>query len=91
MDGKCWLELREPGSVPTLKGPFRSATIARTLREFFDARPAAFVTVITIDGMGPLLQDGPECLMMADGRSAKRAKRHIATSNAAHAQAQNRA
>ena len=80
-----WLELREPGCVPERKGPFPQASTAKVLREFFEARPSAFVSVITIDDNGPEFQDGPECLISIDSRSRWVALKHIATSKAAHA------
>ncbi|TIN41371.1 MAG: hypothetical protein E5Y10_22785 [Mesorhizobium sp.] len=86
VDTVAWIELREPNCVPQLKGSFKLAAISSILREFMDARPKAFITVITIDCYGrPLLQDGPEALMMADGRSRARARRHIETSRTAFA------
>jgi hypothetical protein len=85
---KCfWLELREPGCVPERKGSFLRGTLARTLREFMDARPEAKITVVTLSTDGPAFQDAPEALMMADWRSRRRALRHIASSNAAFCRA----
>ncbi|WP_136617022.1 MULTISPECIES: hypothetical protein [Mesorhizobium] len=79
-----WLELREPGCVPQGKGPFPAALTTKTLREFMEARPSAFITVVSFDAYGrPMFQDGPETLMQADGRSTQRAMRHIASSKAA--------
>ncbi|KQU77726.1 hypothetical protein ASD12_18165 [Mesorhizobium sp. Root102] len=80
-DQVVWLELREPRCVPERKGPFKQPALAATLREFMDARPQAFITVISFDSYGrPSLQDGPEALLIADGRSRGRADRHRKTS-----------
>lgn len=82
---RFWLELREPGKVPVLKGPF-NAPLARTLREFMSARPRAFITVITIADDGtPLLEDGPEALISADFRSVSTARKHISSTARAFA------
>lgn len=79
-----WLEIREPNCVPRRKGPFKPATLAATLREFMDAWPKSLITVVTFDAYGrPDFQDAPEALMMADGRSKERARRHIETSRSA--------
>ncbi|MER8786861.1 hypothetical protein NKH71_03170 [Mesorhizobium sp. M0983] len=87
-DQVAWLELREPRCVPERKGPFKQAALAATLREFMDARPQAFITVISFDCYGrPMLQDGPEALLMADGRSRGRANRHRKTAATAFADA----
>lgn len=83
VDDRFWIEVRDPGCVPQLKGPF-IGRLAPVLREFMDARPQAYLTVIRWSVMGPLLQDGPEALQMADGRSMERGRRHIRTSAAAH-------
>lgn len=83
---RFWLELREPGCAPVRKGSWRLRDMARVLREFMEARPRAFITVITVDADGsPALQDGPEALMMADGRSIPTACRHIRTTREAFA------
>ncbi|PSJ60803.1 hypothetical protein [Pseudaminobacter soli (ex Li et al. 2025)] len=87
MDNRFWLELREPNRVPQRKGPFLKSRTAEVLREFMDARPTAFISVVTVDHDGPLFEDAPECLMIADGRSKARALRHIQSSKAAHASA----
>lgn len=79
---KTWLILREPRRVPERKGPFTPEALAATLREFMDARPSAFITVLTCEG-NPEVQDGPECLEMIDARSKKTAATHRATSHAA--------
>lgn len=86
MDDRFWLILREPHCVPERKGPWPAKMTAQVLREFMDARSGAFITVLTIghDG-GPIVQDGPECLEMIDGRSMPRAERHRASSAAAFA------
>jgi hypothetical protein len=88
IDGLTWIELREPGCVPERKGPLRPETVAGFLREVFAVRPSAYVTVITMGHDGPLLQDGPECLQMLDGRSMSVGRRHIQTGAAAHAPAE---
>lgn len=87
MDNRFWLELREPNCVPQRKGPFLKSHSAQVLREFMDARPTAFISVVTVDHDGPMFEDGPECLMTADGRSKARARRHLQSSKAAHASA----
>lgn len=87
-DGKGWrrwLILREPGCVPQMKGPFHCDNLAATLREFMEARPTAFVTVLTILWGEPHVQDGPECLQMLDGRSASTAAKHRVSTKAAYA------
>lgn len=83
---RVWIELREPGLVPDLKGPFPSGPkVISFLREVFRERPTAYATVITLDYEGrPLLQDGPEYLMVADGRSMRSAARHIDRTEATH-------
>ncbi len=78
-----WLILREPGCVPERKGPFPPQTLAATLREFMDARPSAFITVVEIHGPEISVEDGPQCLEILDGRSAATAAKHRATSCAA--------
>jgi hypothetical protein len=83
-EGRFWLELREPNCVPERKGPFHSHTRATVLREFMEARPSAFISVVTLSHDGPDFQDGPECLMMADGRSTKTALKHIESSKSAY-------
>jgi len=81
---RFWLELREPGCSPVRKGSWALRDMARVLREFMEARPRAFITVITVDADGhPDLQDGPEALMVADGRSIPTARRHWKTTRAA--------
>lgn len=81
-----WLELREPGCVPELKGPFPAHAFVQTMKEFLAARPSAFITVLTItDGGYPVLQDGPEALEMADGRLKHLARRHRESTRMAHA------
>lgn len=87
-DPRFWLELREPRCVPERKGPWPRADLARVLREFMDARPRAFITVVTWGDEGPAFYDAPECLSVCDGRSKARARRHIASSTAAHAAAE---
>lgn len=84
MEDKFWLILREPGCVPDLKGPWPHASTKMVLREFLEARPSAFVTVLSWgDGGYPIVQDGPQCLEMLDGRSRYTAQRHRETSAAA--------
>jgi hypothetical protein len=87
MDDRFWLELRDPNCVPQRKGPFLKSQTAKVLREFMDARPTAFISVVTLSHDGPEFEDGPECLMTADGRSVARARRHLQSSKAAHASA----
>lgn len=80
-----WIELREPGKVPQRKGQFLLTDMAKTLRDFFAARPHAFMTVVTIDHDGPHFQDAPEVLEMLDGRSRSLARRHRESTRAAFA------
>lgn len=91
LEEKFWLILREPGCVPDLKGPWPHAMTKMVLREFLEARPSAFVTVLTIHANGPDVQDGPHCLEMLDGRSKYTARRHRVTSAAAFRQPERRA
>lgn len=83
-----WLILREPGRVPILKGPFHCERLTATLREWMVARPSAFITVLNIIDGYPIVQDGPECLQMLDGRFAATAKRHRASTRTAFANKQ---
>lgn len=86
VEGRFWLELREPGCVPERKGPWPQAQIATVLREFMAARPEAFISVVTVSSTGePFFQDGPEALMMVDGRSMSTARRHLETTREAFA------
>lgn len=86
MDDKFWLELREPGNVPIRKGPYRQRDMAATLREFFDARPRALISVVTIGADGPWFEDATQALEMLDARSSGVAKRHRQSSAAAFAE-----
>jgi hypothetical protein len=82
--GRFWIIVRDPGCVPDMKGPWPIAVMAKTLREFMDARPTSLLTVLTISEDGcPSVQDAPECLMMLDGRSMSRSSKHIQTSKRA--------
>lgn len=85
---KFWLELREPKCIPERKGPWPRERKAEILREFMDARQTAQISVVTWTYDGPHFQDAPECLSMLDGRSMRRACRHIESSNRARASAQ---
>lgn len=78
-----WLILREPGKVPEIKGPFGPQWVKAALREFMEARPSAFITVLDINHGQPSVQDGPECLEMLDGRSTSTARKHRASTRAA--------
>ena len=79
-----WLELREPGCVPMLKGPFRRDQLKPFLVELTTFRKSALITVITIGDDGkPSVQDGPECLEVLDARFAPRAARHRMNTDAA--------
>jgi hypothetical protein len=83
-----WLVLREPGTLPERKGPWKGAgqQMARTLREFIAARPTAYIDVLTWSpGYGPLVRHGPDVLQMLDGRSMSVGRRHNARTRAAHA------
>ena len=86
MSQYAWLELREPRCVPIRKGPFQQSNLAEILREYMDARPKAFITVVTIHRDGPHFEDGPQALEIIDGRSSRRAARHRKTSAAAFAE-----
>lgn len=83
-EGRFWIELREPRRVPQRKGPYPSATLASTLREFMAVRPTAYITVVTIGHDGPDFQDGPEALQMADARSMSTGAKHIRRTREAH-------
>lgn len=83
-EGKFWIELREPGRVPERKGEFPIPGMSKILREFMDARPTAFLTVVTIGYTGPDFQHGPEALQMADARSMERGRKHNARVREAH-------
>lgn len=88
MTDKFWLEVRRPGRVPRRGGPFAMDSAAPVLRDWMDAYPDAFITVVTVDEDGtPDFADAPETLQMLDGRSMSRGRRHIVTSRAAHANA----
>lgn len=83
-----WFELREPGCSPVLKGPFPSHDFKDNLREFMRERPRAFITVMAIEGPAPIIQDGPECLEILDGRMAGLARRHRESTRRAFADGQ---
>lgn len=85
LTSRFWLELREPGRVPERKGSWPHRQLAKVLREFMDARPTAFISVVTISHDGPHFEDGPEALMMADGRSMSTARKHLASTKRAFA------
>lgn len=86
MQAKFWLILQEPRRVPERKGPWQVRDIAKVLREFMAARPAAYITILTVDDEGtPWVQHGPEWLEMIDGRSRSVAARHNRNVAAAHA------
>ncbi len=80
-----WIIIRDPGCVPDQKGPFLPTQVAGFLREVFAARPTSLVEVITVHDGGKQIsvQDGPQCLMMIDGRSTSVALRHIKQCRAA--------
>lgn len=79
-----WVELREPGKVPQRKGSFQTpCQLKAFLIELFDSRTSALVTVIEVMESGIVLQDGPECLEVMDGRQRHRAARHRANTAAA--------
>jgi len=84
MEGRFWLELREPRRVPERKGSWPRADIAKVLREFMAARPQAYITVVTMGPDGPHFDDGPETLQMADARSMSTGRQHIERVRAAH-------
>ena len=80
-----WFILREPGRVPELKSASNSHAMA-FLRDLMEVRPAAIITVLTIDeDRVPMVQDGPECLEMLSSRHRGRARRHRASTKAAFA------
>lgn len=82
-----WLILREPGKVPERKGPFRPEAMKATLREFMEARPSAFITVVDVSDGEIIVEDGPQCLEILDMRCSPTAKKHRASSSLAHASA----
>lgn len=81
---RTWFILREPGCVPQLKGPLPPKMVANFLREVMEFRRTAYITVLTLVDGAPIVQDGPECLMVLDGRSMGPARRHMQSSGAAH-------
>lgn len=77
-DFRSWILVRDPNCVPAQKGPFRPDQVAPFLRELMAARPYSYLTVVTVhDDRQISSQDGPECLMMLDGRSRRTAMAHI--------------
>lgn len=82
-----WIEVREPRMSPVRKGPFRVKHMAATLREFMDALPGAFLTVVTVDDGEPWFEDASAMLFQLDGRSRPRCRRHRETSRRAFAEA----
>ncbi|GCA49288.1 hypothetical protein KGO5_01731 [Sinorhizobium sp. KGO-5] len=82
-----WIAVQEPGKVLARKGPFRTKYMARTLREFMGALPGAILTVVTIDDGEPWFEDVPTALLLLDGRSRPRCRRHWASSRKAFADA----
>jgi hypothetical protein len=88
MSDQTWFILREPGCVPQRKGPFRAGQAKAFLLELMECRPHAFITVLLLGGGdGPVVEDAPEWLEIADGRYRHRARRHRASSAAAFAAA----
>ncbi len=87
MPGEDWVILREPGCVPERKGPFAhgGGRLVGFLREVMRARPGAYITVASYAFGRLCVQDGPEALMMLDGRSRSVARRHLRTTREAHA------
>lgn len=83
--GRFWLIVHEPGCVPERKGPWLNTGFKEVLRDFINARPTAYLTVLTVgeDGV-PHVQHGPEALQMADGRSMSVGRKHNARTLAAH-------
>lgn len=81
--GNTWFILREPRCVPELKGPFAPANVKGFLIELMEARPTAFITVLTMHEGIPSVQDGPECLEMSDARYRRRASIHRRNTRAA--------
>jgi hypothetical protein len=84
---QTWFELREPGKVPVLKGPWPRHLVKQNLIEFMEARPRAFITVLQVTESGPLISDGPEYLLSFDLRMRRRPRRHIKSTRAAFAAA----
>lgn len=76
--------LRAPGCIPELK---RASVVGDVLflKELMEARPDAFITVLSIDETGPIVTDGPEYLEQFDRRWRFRASRHRASTKAAFA------
>lgn len=87
-EANTWIILREPGCVPQRKGPFPSRNFKATLREFMEARPRAFITVLTWHpALGPEVEDGPQCLEIMDGRYRNIANHHRESTRHAFAMA----
>lgn len=84
-EGRFWLIVHEPGNVPDRKGSWPRSQLPQIMREFIDARPNAYLTVLTVGADGtPDVQHGPEALQMADGRSMSVGSKHNARTKAAH-------
>jgi hypothetical protein len=83
---RFWLTLQEPGCVPERKGPWLNTGMAVILREFMEARPTAYINILTVNDAGePQIEHGPEWLQMLDGRSMGTGRRHNEQTRAAHA------
>ncbi len=84
LDGRFWLELRNPGEVPTRKGSWPIDQMKAVLKEFMKANPRAFISIVTISHDGPWFEDAPEALCILDRRTWPTGKKHITSSEAAH-------
>lgn len=74
---RFWLIIREPGTIPNRKGPFKITDTAKVLREFMAANPNAFIDYLTVTPDGePYVDHGPQVLQMADGRSMSVGRKH---------------
>lgn len=77
--------LRAPGMVPEVKRCIEGKEMP-FLKELLEARPRELVTVVTPDAVhGPMVEDGPECLQIWNGKYRHLARRHRASTKAAFA------
>jgi hypothetical protein len=77
VEKRFWLVLQEPRRVPERKGPWPYSQVTKVLREFMDARPTAYIHVLTLDCAGePWVDHGPEVLQIMDGRSMNTGRKH---------------
>lgn len=84
---RFWLVLQEPGRIPERKGSWPFPIMAQILREFMQARPTAYIHVLTINAFGePVVEHGPTTLQILDARSMNTARKHNERVGAAHAE-----